>query len=185
MTHEFARATQLGFAGVSIRFGAGQRNNFVGAGVFVAEVVAESGLFVAPFVPPFGAVCIFVVGHAVLPDIKHLGGALAGLGDDEACVEVDVAVLVAVEVCVWVEGHGEHGFFGDVPMVEEPFEREVMVVENGVGVHEDDIIICFEGFADHGDFDPGLVSVGVAGGLDEFVLVAVNHCWSVSRQLEI
>jgi hypothetical protein len=25
-----------------------------------------------------------------------------------------------------------------------------------------------------------LVSVGVAGGLDEFVVVAVNHCWHQS-----
>lgn len=176
MAHKFARATQLSSAGVSIRFCAGKRDNLVGLRVFVAKVVAESGLFVAPFVPPFGAVRVFIVGHAVFPCIEHLCGAVAGLRDDEARVEVDVSALVAVEVCFWVEGHGKHGLVGDVPVIEKPFEGEMVVVEDGVGVHEYDVVVCFEGFADHGDFDPCLVSVGVGGGLDELVVVAVNHC---------
>lgn len=185
MAHEFASAAQLGFGWVSICFRAGQRDNFVGERVFVAKVVTEGGLFVAPFVPPFRAIGIFFVGYTVLPCIEHLGCAIAGLGDDESRVEVDVAALVAVKVAVGVEGHGEHGLLGDVPVIKEPFEREVVIVENGIGVHENDVVVCFEGFADHGDFNPGLVSVGVAGGLDEFVVVAVYHCWSPLCQWDL
>jgi hypothetical protein len=62
----------------------------------------------------------------------------------------------------------------DAPVVHEPLEWQVEVVDNGVRVHEHDNGVLLQGAPDDRGLLPRVSSVIVLAGLDKVVLVAVD-----------
>jgi hypothetical protein len=147
--------------------------------VVVPHVVRHSRLLVRPVIRPLGAVGVARARRAVLPALEHVRRLLAALADEEARVPHDLAPGVAVVRDPGVLGGGEHDVLVDVPEAHEPLEGQADVLEDGVGVEEDDDVVRLEGLAHDGHLDPCAVSIFVLRGADEAVVVAVDEGWRV------
>lgn len=153
------------------------RDGLEGVGVVVADVGSKGGLLVGPVVGPVLAPLPLLAAGAVVPGVEDLVGAGAVLGDDEARVPVDAALVVLVGLGVGVLGHGERRLGRDAPEAEQPLKGHLRLGKVGVAVEEDDKVVRLERLADHGHLDPGAVAVLVVGGTDETVVVAVDQSW--------
>lgn len=96
MAHKLTETSLISPLRVSICFGTGQAEDFVGRVVFVAHVVAERSLFVAPFIAPLRAPVEVPAADAVLPRVEQFNGAWVRLCDDKASVESYIAAFVLV-----------------------------------------------------------------------------------------
>ena len=162
---------------------AGDLDDLVAAGVVVpADVLGEGLLLVAPVLLPVAAARVLLLVGAFLPRLEHLECVGQRLRDDNAGVEDEFAlavvggVFVAVENLSCVEWHGDGGLWFDAPAVEEPFDRELEVLDGRVGVNEDDELVGFEELGENVRLHPGVVvAVGFHGAcVEELVVVAVD-----------
>lgn len=151
---------------VTVAVAARDGPELVGSVVVVADEVAESRLLVSPVVRPLGALGVVNTGRAVLPVVEELLSTVALLRDNEAGVPQDPVFLITVTLGVGILGHGQEGLGLDVPEAQEPLEGQVHLLENGVGIEEDDDIVLLERFSDDGDLDPGAPSILVIRGSD-------------------
>lgn len=127
--------------------------------VLVPDVVAEATLVrgvIGLLDAPFGAVgeLATVIG-ACGPVVHHVEGNLVALGDDEARVIVEPALLVVVVLQIRVLGQRNQIFLlVDAPVVEQPLKREVEVMKDRIRVDVDARRVLLEDTAEDGGFLP-------------------------------
>lgn len=175
--HEFAFAVRAAL-GIAVGLRAWNAHEIIRLVEFVADVIGKSTLFGGPGILPVAAVRVFdfVVGTG-RPRREHVVCSWYVLRDDEPSVIGDLAVAVFVPLLVGVESHGESGFLGDdAPAVEEPFEWEREVREDGIGVDGDAHVVRFEDAGESGGLGPIRGAVRLLVDADEVVLVAVDRC---------
>ena len=141
--YPFAQRTR-----VAVRLGA--RNFLQIVLVVIAHELAERTLLVEQRVLPLRAVIIPNVVRALMPGAENLLCSVALLRHDETCVAKRAieSVIVGPGRSSWVECHGEGDVGCDLPVVQQPFNRDVHLVEGGVGVEKDDKFIFFEHIRD-------------------------------------
>lgn len=147
--------------GIAVReavgVGAGELLNVVG--VVVADESAESALVsgsagrVGAELDAFGVLAVLL--GTSRPCVHNLVGLGVVLRDDEASVEHDLSKLVLVVLAVGVDGKGERVVGGaDVPEVQEPLERKIKVLEDGVGIEVYARLVLLENGGNDGGLFP-------------------------------
>jgi hypothetical protein len=97
------------------------------------------------------------------------------LHDHEASVEEQLAESVVVVLDIGVDGEGEGVVVRrDAPIVHEPFEREVEMVEEGVRINKDADVVVLEDLGQNRWLLPRITSILVGVDLDVVVLVTVD-----------
>ena len=96
------------------------------------------------------------------------------MGDHEAAVVVGASPRIQVRRSVRVGRHGESRLFPDVPAIEEPLERDLGVLDLGVGIDGDDELVVAQRVRQGRDLGPVRGAVLVVACADELVVVAVN-----------
>lgn len=152
-------------------------------GVIVADVCTEATLIgglsgtVLSELDTVGVLSTLV--GAVLPLAENLEGLLVVLENDETSVEVDLVVLIHVVLVVRIVGKGQRVGVGvKLPVVHEPLEGKVEVVENGIGVKENAGLVLLEDLGQNRGLLPGVATVlkGI-GDVNIVVLVTVVLGW--------
>lgn len=177
VAHEAALAVGLLHARVAVGVGAGQLQDVVL--VVVADILAKSRLLVEFGALPLGAALVAHVVGAFVPGFEDILGVCVVLDNHEARVGQGAVEAIRVALGVHgipgVEGHGDAVLGLDVPVVEQPLQREVHEAEGGVGIEEDDEFVVVDVVGEGGGLDPGGVAVFELGGLDKLVVVAVGQ----------
>lgn len=157
-------------------------------GIIVANVGTETSLIgglTRAIQLEFSAIGVLAaLLRAGVPLVEDLVGLVVVLGDDETSVEIDVAELVLVVLSVGISGKGERVGGGvKVPVVHEPLEGEVEVVEDGVRVEVDAGIVLLEDLGHDVGLLPGITAILVGVDIDIVVLVTVDlGCGRVSTR---
>lgn len=167
---------------VAIRLSAREDLNLLG--VIVAEVLVDDGLFMGVGQLPHTAArvaCLVGTGH---PGFEEFFASWGLVGDHEAGVQVDVEPLhVEEERIIGILGQGHGGVVGYAPIIQEPFQWEMGVCEDGIAVHEDDVFVVLDGLTHRRDLVPGSVQSGVHGELHELIIIPVKLCCGGSQRL--
>lgn len=143
---ELAHATLVGL-GETIGLCAGQLFDIVG--VVVAHKGAEAALvggLPALAVSELGAARVLAtLVRAVVPISEDVVCLVVVLHDHEASVEEQLAKSIVVVLYIGVDGEGERVVVRrDAPVVHEPFERKVEMVEEGVRINKDADVVVLE-----------------------------------------
>lgn len=111
---------------------------------------------------PLRTVGVAHVGWTFVPGAENSLCAFTALNDHEAGVGEGAieAVVVRSGRSSWIERHGNRDFLIDLPVVEEPFDGKVHLVERCICVEEDDELVVVENVGYGTRFDPGVMSVG-------------------------
>lgn len=163
--------------GETVGLCAGQLLDFVG--VIVAHKGAEAALvggLPALAVSELGAARVLaaLVG-AIVPVLEDFIRLVLVLHDHEASVEEQLAESVVVVLDIGVDGEGEGVVVRrDAPVVHEPFEREIEMVEEGVGINKDADVVVLEDLGQDRWLLPRITAILVGVDLDVVVLVAVD-----------
>lgn len=175
-------ADEASFAlGIAVRetvgVGAGQLPDVVG--VVVSDKGAEAALVGGPAgrvgaeLDALGVLAVLLgASRPGVHDLVRLGVVLR---HDEARVEHELAELVLVVLAVGIDGQGE-GVVArvEVPKVQQPLERKVEVLEDGVGIKVQAGLVLLEDGGDDGCLFPrGAAILGLLNG-DKVVLIAVD-----------
>lgn len=146
MLDELAVAARLAL-GEAVGLSAGQVLDVLGE--IVADVGTEATLIgglsgtVLSELDTVGVLSTLV--GAVLPLAENLEGLLVVLENDKTSVEVDLVVLIHVVLVVRIVGKGQRVGVGvKLPVVHEPLEGKVEVVEDGIGVKENAGLVLLE-----------------------------------------
>lgn len=157
---QVADETALAF-GIAVRetvgVGAGELLDVVG--IVVADESAETALVsrsagrVGAELDTFGVLAVLL--GTSRPCVHNLVGLGVVLRDDEAGVEHELSKLVLVVLAVGVDSKGERVVGGaDVPVVQEPLEGKIKVLEDGVGIEVYARLVLLEDGGDDGGLFP-------------------------------
>lgn len=145
----------------------------------VADVLAESGLFVKLGLFPLRAVGVPDIFRTFMPGLEHRHSELVVLDYHKTGVSVgaveSIRVVLRLIRVPRVLGHDERMRGFDVPVVEHPLNRNMEEAENGVSVEEDDKLVVLDVIGQRRGLDPGGVAILKLVGVDELVVVAVDE----------
>lgn len=134
----------------------------------------------APVLLPVSTALVFLLRRAFLPRLHHLQRERQLLCNDKARVQRDFALGIAASVPITVEnllgvdGHRNGCSVCNPPFVEQPFERDVEVLDGRVGINENDEAVRLEELGKDVRLDPRVVQPFHGLGAVEFVVVAMN-----------
>lgn len=174
--NELAHAALVGF-GETVGLCAGQLLDIIR--VVVADKGAEAALvggLPALAVSELSAAGVLAtLVRAVVPVSEDVVCLVVVLHDHEAGVEEQLAESVVVVLDIGVDGEGERVVVRrDAPIVHEPFEREIEMVEKGVGINKDADVVVLEDLGQNRWLLPRITSILVGVDLDVVVLVTVD-----------
>ncbi len=97
--------------------------------------------------------------------------------EDVLALAVDADVVAVGRDLLGVDGQGDGGGGRHVPAVEQELEGQLEVLEDGVGVEEDDELVAAQQLGQHVRLGPRAVVVLDLPRVEELVVVAVDLGW--------
>lgn len=83
-------------------------------------------------------------------------------------------MVCSVNDLLRVDGHRDGGVCGDVPAVEEELQGHLEMLDDSVGVEEDDELVVAEHLSEYVRLDPGVPVAFDLLRVEELVVVAVD-----------
>lgn len=146
----------------------------------VADELGKGALLVAPGFLPLSATRVAFFRRAFGPGLQHLEGVWQVLEHHDTAVEHRFALAVgadSIAVCEYlscVDGHRDGRIGRDVPPAEEEFHGHFEVLDDGVGVDEDDEFVRRQHRLEDMRLDPAVPVAAHVLGVVELVVVAVD-----------